>query len=74
MACPNKKEDEKIIAEYNRRKALKTAPEIQPTYQLTYVWEGSLLNIQLMGIEESKIASIRRLRENTWEILLNNIP
>lgn len=71
MACPNKKEDEKIIAEYNRRKALKTAPEIQPTYQYTYVWEGSLLNIQLKGIDESKIVSIRQYETGKWECIIN---
>lgn len=72
MACPNKKEDEKIIAEYNRRKALKTANEVPQEQRplLNFVWEGSLYNLQLMGVDENKIVSIRRVGGIMWEALV----
>jgi len=69
MACPNRKEDEKILAEIARRKALKSTNVILQEQKplLNFVWEGSLYNLQMMGFEENRIVSIRRVGDNMWE-------
>lgn len=69
MACPHKKKDAEIIAEIEKRKAAKSPKEVFQEQKplLNFVWEGSLYNLQLMGVDENKIDSIRRIGDNMWE-------
>lgn len=61
MGCPNKKYDEMIIAEVERRKAMKTAEPIQTT------WEGSLFEFLASGIMEEAVLKIERIGD-VWLI------
>lgn len=72
MACPHRKEDAEIIAEIERRKAAKSTKEVFKEQKplLNFVWEGSLYNLQLMGVDENKIVSIRRVGGIMWEALV----
>jgi len=68
MACPHKKQDAEIIAEIAKRKAMKNTNKVleeQPF--VNYVWEGSLYDIQLLRINESKIINIRKINATMWE-------
>ena len=57
MGCPNKKYDEMIIAEVERRKAMKIVEPVQIT------WEGSLAEFLVSGISEGNILRIERVGE-----------
>lgn len=74
MACPNKKADEKIIAEIAKRKAAKAnkVDEQQPTiFYMTVLYEGPLYNMQWIGIDESKIVSMRQYEKGKWECTMS---
>jgi len=61
MGCPNKKYDEMIIAEVERRKAMKIVEPVQIT------WEGSLAEFLASGISEDNIQKIERVGDG-WFI------
>jgi len=61
--------DARIIAEIERRKAMKDSifeMDAVPTTQL--IWEGDLCSIQFAGIEQSQITSIEQVKNREWLI------
>ena len=78
MPCPCKEEDEKIIAEVNRRKALKKIKSDRidrPDHSgepsgSVHTWDGPQMKFQMMGFDEANIQSIRQISPGRWEAQL----
>jgi len=68
MACPDKKKDSRIIAEYKRRKKAKSTSGI---YYETILIEGGLEHI-IYGLNEDEIQSFTR-EENGWNVILKKL-
>ncbi len=74
MPCPDRNNDARIIAEIERRKRLKKEAEdyVLSITPQSITWEGSLRDIEVMGIDESKIISIEQMNPGTWLVTYND--
>lgn len=71
MACPNKKEDLKIMQTISERNAIK---ERKTPYEITEIaWHGSLLDIQLMPINLNDVLHLTKLSDQEYvaTVILN---
>ena len=64
MACPERKKDARIIAEYNRRKLALENTEI---ITVTNILEGDIFSI-IHTIDLNKTESIVKVSDNSWEV------
>ncbi len=70
MACPDRYNDQRIIAEIERRRAM-TAGEIQPeTQHEEFLHIGSLPEIFQLELDERRILKIQSIDDNVWKIIL----
>lgn len=69
MACPNRDDDLRIIAEVERRKLATPAPKAEDEIVDQIVFDSTLQEVVFSGIEEEAIAKIERTDEG-WKVTL----
>jgi len=70
MACPDRYRDQRIIAEVERRKAVKQMPVAPKDFQVVEV-DGELQNVLLTDIPEQDILKIQK-SANGWQVYVKN--
>jgi len=70
MACPDRKNDQRILAEIERRKAAKQIPVASDDIQVIEV-SGELQEVLLTDIPEQDILKIQK-SPNGWQVYVKN--
>ena len=72
MACPHKKEDEAIIAEIAKRKAMKEN-NVVPEYTYEYLtFIGDIQDIPMFAIDQQDIVTITNEGDRRWNVMYRN--
>lgn len=70
MACPDRKNDQRILAEIERRKAIKQMPVASEESNIIEV-SGELQEVLLADIPEQDILKIQK-SPNGWQVYVKN--
>jgi hypothetical protein len=72
MACPDRKKDQRIIAEIERRKGMEIQNSTLEPEFTNIQFSGDLSELQFLHIDQSQIVKIQRMGEQEWEIVIKN--
>lgn len=68
MACPNRNNDEKIIAEIERRKIISKQKEPENQFE-KIIFKGILSEI-IFSLPNERVQSVIKIDADVWEVLL----
>lgn len=71
MACPDRTNDLRILAEIERRKKIVAEVNVRNGYEEAIEWEGSLFSYTFTPNEENSIVLIEKIEEGRYRAIIN---